>query len=844
MANWTRNEPQNSSRRKKWNLDNKQSLDNLKYQIAEDGCSQVQYDLATKLLAENSDGDNESKGVHWLTRAAKEGHEGALTLLQECFRTRRGISASNEYEVQACLSMSRAERAARKAAREVFLCLSKGEEFITAAQLESKMREIYRIQKNRRRRGAPENLENGISASPQLYRRRVLSGDEEVFTEANLISAAGQYSHGHLPNLNRVITISEPHPHSLDHVPLLYRPIVHPFLFWTLLYHRLIKMLASLPDCDYSVKIPALLIVYLTFSSDSTNLAMFLPTAAYYLSILFLIVSTCKILKSKHNYVDFRIWSGLFLRYGDESLDTESTEAQFLKNNLKPFMYFFAALITNLMLTPIVSDQWILHSEMTVIAFVLVFITLFAFMYSTSSFMPDYLILISFGVNVLAKYPYEMDSVVNQGWRFLDLQVPSFQSFVIGNGIEFCLNCRALLYLIIPVLMVQIAARENWRGIYKFLIPHCVTLSWLQICISSSQFSTMFGLVRATLGLAGIFLFLPLFGIATLLLPVFTVVDSFITTTPTIKLSVIALVAIVILIGCSFLATNPTTQKYLTFFQFSICIAVIAIQISPMLSSNIGVPRNEDSLFNPLVENLAPIESSHDFSDRSYGMSWEVFYRYCQNPSWEHVSKVNSRIRCNALNGVTVKWDGTVREVDLSRISNSKETLLKYVKPKFLRDMLVCYFGEETTVKCGSNEDCEDMKDFIENNAKCHLGKFNTYDYQITVRMSSGVFKAPTEIALVAEHEFGNFTMRLNQSDRVWFVGELNMLRETDKGSAQNPGVRIDLKAMGCLSCSDKELTFVKVSGSDYRWETFGQSFIKCCKYVLNIIFNPLLTFK
>ncbi|XP_055677053.1 wolframin [Lutzomyia longipalpis] len=841
MATWTRNEPQKSSTRKKWNLENKQSLNNLKYQIAEDGCSEIQYDMATKLLAENSDVDNEVKGVYWLTRAAKEGHEGALALLKECFETGRGISASNECEVQACLSMSRAERAARKAAREVFVCLSKGEEYITAAQLEQKMREIYRIQKNRRRRGAQENLENGVSASPQLYRRRVLNGDEELFTEANLLSAAGQYSHGHLPNMMRDLTVTAPHPHSLDHVPLLYRPIVHPLLFWTLIYHRLIKLLARLPECDYNVKIPILLFAYLLFSNDSVSLATFVPTFAYYLSILIMVVATFKVLKAKHDYVDFRIWSGLFLRYGDESLETENTEAQFLRNNLKPFMYFFGALITNLMLTPIVSDQWIPHSEMTVVAFVLTFITLFAFMYSTSSFMPDYLILISFGVNILAKHPYEMDSVVNLGWRFLDMQAPAYQSFVIGNGIEFCLNCRALLYLIIPLLLIQIAARENWRGIYKFLIPHCVTLSWLQICISSSQFSTMFGLVRATLGLAGVFLFLPLFGIATLLLPVFTLVDTFIATTPTIKLSVIALIAIVILIACSFLATNPTTQKYLTFFQFSICIAVVAIQISPLVSPPISVPRNEDSLFSPLIETLNPIEAPPDFTERSFGMSWDVFYRYCHNPAWEHVSKVHSRIRCSALNGVTVKWDGSVKEVDLGRIRNTREMLLKYVKPKILRDALVCYFGEETAVRCGAGEDCEEMKEFIESNAKCNLGKFNTYDYQITVRMSSGVFKAPTEISLMADHDFGNFTMRLNQSDRIWFVGELSLLREAEKKVSD---VRIDVKAMGCLSCSDKELSFIRARGSDYRWETFSQSFVKCGKYVLNIIFNPLLTFK
>lgn len=99
----------------------------MKFHIAEDGCSEVQYDLARQLLEENSgtvpfviqrftlakthfviciyyytesgEQTNHSLGVHWLMRAADQGHQNALQMLSECFRTRRGIDDRNECEV-------------------------------------------------------------------------------------------------------------------------------------------------------------------------------------------------------------------------------------------------------------------------------------------------------------------------------------------------------------------------------------------------------------------------------------------------------------------------------------------------------------------------------------------------------------------------------------------------------------------------------------------------------------------------------------------------------------------------------------------------------------------------
>lgn len=426
-------------------------------------------------------------------------------------------------QVQSFLDMSPGERAARKAARELFQCLSNGEEYITAAQLERKMREIYKIQKNRKKRTDTDDQEvssssNGhISPSPFHFRRNDMYGSSHPITEAHLVSAASHYSNGNMPSVTQALTLSVPHPQTLDHIPCFHRLIFHPILFFVLCYHRFIKSMASFPESTIShVNFLVLLLVYAFCASDSVTLLV--PMGLYYLSLVVMIISSFKMLKTKHDFIDFRMWSGLFLSYSDNNVNVNASENLFLRNNMKPYLYFFVAFFGNVMLNPIIADQWLPHSEITVVSFCLVFITMFAFMYSSSGPCPDWLILVSFGINMLAKYPYEMDTVVTTGWRFLDLKVPNFPSFVVGNGIEFCLNCRALLYLLIPGLLVLLARRKNWHGTYRYLIPHCVTLSWLQICLISSQCSTMFGLVRAALGLAGLLLFLPLFGIVSLLL--------------------------------------------------------------------------------------------------------------------------------------------------------------------------------------------------------------------------------------------------------------------------------------------------------------------------------------
>ncbi|XP_065076205.1 wolframin [Ochlerotatus camptorhynchus] len=884
-----------SSVRKKWNLEDKKSLRNLKYHFAEDGCSEVQYTLAKQLLEENAETEpahNHAQGVHWLLRAAQQGHEQAIDLLSDCYRSGRGINEANEEDVRSCLAMSPGERSARRAAQELFASLSNGEEYVTAAQLEKRMREIYKLDK-KRKRTRPDGAETGedrVEASPDRNgsfsgsRMNRSSGQFQPvnhISEANLLSAAVNYSNGRLPFVSNALTLSVPNPQSLDHVPCFHRPFFHPIMFFSLLYHRLLAMIAPFPGSGFNgIQLILLLVTYSLFASD--NLVTLVPVGAYYLSLIVMVLCSFKMLKSKHDFIDFRMWSGLFLRYGDEHLNTNDSENQYLRNNLRPYLYFFVAFFTNVMLQPNINDQWLPFSEITVVSFVLTFVTMLAFMYTSQDPFPDYLILFSFGLNVLAKYPYEMDSVVTTGWRFLDLKVPAFSTFVIGNGIEFCLNCRALLYLIIPAFLAFIGRRNSWRGIYQYLIPHCVTLAWLQICIIGSQSATMFGLVRGALGLSGLLLFLPLFGIVTLLIPVFATIEWLSLTDSTVRLWSSISAAIIAILISFYMAASRRTEKYITFLQIAICvIATIFLTLPHMMSNFETLHATEAGLYESGTVSSSDAKSP---TMPPNSLSWESYYKFCHQPAWDRLgNKIKTQLRCAHLDGTAVRWEGNVIDLEIASRKNLRADFIQSYLPRFLADRIACFYGERVEPECDPSEDhqhCEEMKNFMQQQTRCHMDKWNTYEYELKVRMPSlGLLSKPAEVTLKAQHAFGNFTQSLNNSDRIWFLGILrNFLKpasvHTPPAGGGDPsdgnfndlhmdlsgagaGARVDrsnmrlgrknplveLLAIGCINCQDRDLTSMHVADG-LKVNARVRDLLRGIKYLLNVIFNPLVIFK
>lgn len=799
----------------------------------------------------------------------------ALELLGACFRTRRGITPANEAEIRKFLSMTPGERSAKRAAQELFASLSGGEEFVTVEQLERRMREIYKMQKKKKPNendAGPSNGNASIKEKEDDYEgsssskssspvrlhapRDRFMDDSNHISEANLVSAAHSYSHGIIPAVNQALTVSIPHPQSLDHVPCLHRPFFHPTMFFALLYHRFITIFSSFPtELIAKFQIIIILAAYAIVSTE--NFLIFLPTAGYYISLIIMIVSSFKMLKSKHEFLDFRLWSGLFLSY-DEHVNANDSENLYLRNNMKPYFWFFVSFAANLMLYPLISDQWLPNSEITTISFTLTFVTMVSFMYTSSRI--DFLVLFSFALNVLAKYPYEMDSVVANKWRFLDLKIPGFSTFVIGSGIEFSMNCRGMLYLMIPVFMFFLAKRRGWHGIYQYLFPHCVTLAWLQISIISSQSATTFGLIRSSLGLAGVFLFLPLFGLVTLLIPVFAAVEWLSLTNSTNRIFITISTLIVAITGSCFMAISNRTGKYVTFVQILLCILASCFLFRPYMMGA------EENLYSSYLEQssaeskVAQAARILDAMDESGALSWELYHKYCL--AWTHTNRINTQIRCSHLDGTEIYWDGVVSDVGISNVKNWRRDLLENYIPKFFSSQLVCYFGELTQANCFEGENCN-IKDFIEGQKHCNVDKWNSYEYNIEVKIATpgnkGILnlnsRQESKIVIKAEHAFGNFTQRINASDKIWFKGILKtslssraddfivQKSQATENLKNSKHTRVDLTAIGCLQCSDKDLLPISIK-SNLKIENRLKDLRRALKYLLNVLFNPLVTFK
>lgn len=127
--------------------------------------------------------------------------------------------------------------------------------------------------------------------------------------------------------------------------------------------------------------------------------------------------------------------------------------------------------------------------------------------------------------------------------------------------------------------------------------------------------------------------------------------------------------------------------------------------------------------------------------------------------------------------------------------------------------------------------------------------------------MSSGILKkSPSLIQLHVTDAFSNFTEHLNKSDRLWFKGILKTTNqlfgaETIAATASNSAKHdvpldnhvphIEVTAIGCINCADKELEPVVTLNDELQKANARlKDLRRGVKYLLNVLFNPVVTFK
>lgn len=141
---------------------------------------------------------------------------------------------------------------------------------------------------------------------------------------------------------------------------------------------------------------------------------------------------------------------------------------------------------------------------------------------------------------------------------------------------------------------------------------------------------------------------------------------------------------------------------------------------------------------------------------------------------------------------------------------------------------------------------CETSLSHFKSSYQCFLLS-NSYEYGIHIHMSSGLLKKPVEIVLKATHNFGNFTQRLHNLDRVWFRGTLKTalsnISELKHRHSTSHVPFIEITSIGCMQCEDKKLDAV-ILGEGLKISARLRDLSRGVKYLLNVLFNPLVTFK
>ncbi|XP_013185158.1 wolframin isoform X2 [Amyelois transitella] len=878
--------------RKRWNLhDGPQgSLRRLRNQLAEDGCAESQVVLAKQLLEEKCELEadkisNFKQALDWLICATEQAHPEARRMLRRCIRS--GVIDEDSAAIvraKSCLAASRQETVARKAARDLFASLSNGEQYITTAQLERRIREICSTTLRKQpdedspdeepeepralhdeQALEPSPLEAGdiphtngairtASVSDEDYPERCPNEEIRNLTVDNLVSAAVDYCQGELPLVTYELTLTDPGLKALDHIPILHQAFLHPIVFLQVLYLKLLYYFATFSFRLSNVELSLLLIAYLSVTTDS--LYHLVPLVLYYVSFVAMVICTFKMLHAKRQFIDFRKWSGLFLRYSDGNLQPDESENLFVRNNLGPFLQFFLALFTNLFLYPFIATQWVPFSEFCVLSFFLMFLTLFTFGTDSDSY-PDLLALISFGINVLAKYPYEKDTVVHQGWRFLDLHISNYPSYILGNSIEFCLNARVFFSLLIPTILIGMAKRRNWQGFFKYAIPHCVTLSWLQMFIMCSHGCTTYGLIRGTLGLVCSFLFLPLIGVATVTLPIFAFLQCITLSKVFYTVTIVVGFAVSVSVSC-LLAKSEATKKFVTPFQLTIGLITL-VYFGNQFVTNI----QDDGLPTGLIELIADRKSSirnllkneyiTDYDDNTYYITWEDYYNNCNSPSWADYNMATTQIKCSILEGANVNWEGYVKDVKLKSVVNRWNVIASWL-PSFLTEYFKCFYGEEYATWCGvdsqfSIKECEFIMNSARHTAKiCHLNNMDEYTYEVKILMetSSGLLSRPAEVSVTFDHFFTNFTRLLRSDDKIRFKGVL--LNEPGSYSIGDRNLKIQGYEIQCVECKNNRGSVSAktpvVSKFSELFKTIANDCVVSTKYILNFLLNPVIVFK
>ena len=265
------------------------------------------------------------------------------------------------------------------------------------------------------------------------------------------------------------------------------------------------------------------------------------------------------------------------------------------------------------------------------------------------------------------------------------------------------------------------------------------------------------------------------------------------------------------------------------------------------MTSSFKAVHTETSLYSNLIHDK-PIITSEEDTQRH--ISWEKFYHLCGQPAWEHSNKIKTQLRCSYLTGSTVSWDGTITEVQISRVINFRAELIRDYLPAWLANIVECVYGESNRLECSDGDVlCDELRKTTKLQQRCNLNRWNVYEYEMLLRMNSGLLSKPIDVKVHADDRFRNFTTLLRSGDRIHIYGKLmntrksaNTAREDFVLGSGKPSVQ--LTGIECTVCTEKDMPALNFNKMTSAVDARMRDLTRGIKYLLNVLLNPLITFK
>ncbi|KAK3727042.1 hypothetical protein QZH41_012567, partial [Actinostola sp. cb2023] len=649
------------------------------------------------------------EAIDLLVAVSKTGNKDATAMLTQCLDNGEGITNENRDIVEWCVKTPEVDKRLNHAMTELFMSLKKdGRENVTVQDIKDALNIAKEQIKESSSSSEPKESSNQEEVGLMSVLKSAMSvGGKDELTLGEFMDTAMSYAKGEVPEMvmvldknefddyNKASHLEKDLEYHLPPLPLGPRiPFATPpsrtsvlkyphqslesfkFSALSIISRRGSTWLKSLVPTS---QIQTLVLLYLYHQLSAKILWFIVPLMIFYISMTTLIVFSLQMFHGRQSLRKLRNFSNI-LRKFDPLINDKETETKFMWNSITPYVWFFLFILITVAVYPLCDKDWIPCSELSLIALFFAGKISSYMMYSIPDMtdvsaykgLPDEyddFTMYTIGLKVLTMVLYSFSDV-----KGLWVLCHPFLIIPLPYKLEFHISVPGILHIVILVMLVIMAGRHSWTGIYKILIPHIVCLLWWQLFTELFVHTTWYSLIRASIGWVIFITLLPLLVVYVIGVFLANFLQWFLVLDLAMKLAVTAIAIGVssVLVLYSNIKIPQDVRKRRTYVLAVVAVVVFCL-LGPMFYVN----------YVPPEKGAAKVK-----------LPWERYDALCGPKARSLSTEAALQATCAEFVGETVMWKGRVMSVQVASIDNRFRALVTAM-PIALRPTLRCLLGGE-----------------------------------------------------------------------------------------------------------------------------------------------------